>query len=97
MDRFHIFRECRTYFFVLLLHYWTVSAFMVTMSITIDVSWCYYYGFHIITKSGLYEFLSKFQGMSGMAMGWDVNFGIVNGCTMFVRYVVINSNFHFFV
>jgi hypothetical protein len=57
---------------------------------------CYYYVFHIITKSGLYGFPSKFQGMSGMAMGWDINSGVVKGCTSFARYVAINSNFHFF-
>jgi hypothetical protein len=82
-------------------YYWTLSAVMLTMSITIDVALCYYllfiyYVFQIITKSGLYRFLSNFQGMSGMAKGWDVNSGVVNGCTIFARYVAINSNFHFF-
>jgi hypothetical protein len=55
-----------------------------------------YYVFQIITKSGFYGFLSNFQRMSGMAMGWDVNSGVVNGCTIFARYVAINSDFHFF-
>jgi hypothetical protein len=74
-----------------------VSAGMLTLSITIDVPlFIIYYVFQIITKSGLHGFLSKFRGMSGMAMGWDVNYGVVNGCTSFARYVAINSNFHFF-
>jgi hypothetical protein len=68
---------------------------MLTLSITIDVALCYYV-FFIITKSGMYGFLSNFQGMSGLAMGRDINSGVVNGCTSFARYVAINSDFHFF-
>jgi hypothetical protein len=50
-----------------------------------------YYGFLIITKSGLYGFLSKFQGMSGMAMERDVNSGVVNGCTRVVLHGTLPS------
>jgi hypothetical protein len=56
----------------------------------------YYYGLCCIPKSGLYGFLSNVQGMSGMAVGWDIHSGVVNGCAMFARYVAINSDFHFF-
>jgi hypothetical protein len=44
----------------------------------------------------MYGFLSNLQRMSGMAMGRDINSGVVNGCTSFARYVAINSNFHCF-